>query len=131
MAVGSGGSGIASRPTPTRRNVCRRVRHIRQPHDRVRVVSPGGKAFARHSSTQGSIGIRAHRRAFDPGTNRPGETLRAGLGGKTRRTERRIYTVAKYQLRTCAMNAWFVPPIIIPSAIVLAVLIYGCLVYFH
>jgi hypothetical protein len=29
------------------------------------------------------------------------------------------------------MNAWFVPPIIIPSAIVLAVLIYGCLVYFH
>jgi|GEM_PF-5834688 hypothetical protein len=29
------------------------------------------------------------------------------------------------------MNAWFVPPIIIPSAIVLTVLIYGCLVYFH
>jgi hypothetical protein len=29
------------------------------------------------------------------------------------------------------MTAWFVPPIIIPSAIVLAVLIYGCLLYFH
>jgi len=42
---------------------------------------PGGKALARHSSTQGSIGIRTHRLAFDPGTNRPGETLRAGLGG--------------------------------------------------
>jgi hypothetical protein len=29
------------------------------------------------------------------------------------------------------MNAWFVPPIVIPSAIVLTILIYGCLVYFH
>jgi hypothetical protein len=29
------------------------------------------------------------------------------------------------------MNAWFVPPIVIPSTIVLAVVIYGCFVYFY
>ena len=29
------------------------------------------------------------------------------------------------------MNAWFVPPIIIPSTIVLAVAIYGCFVFFY
>src|SRR5437899_13067804 len=28
------------------------------------------------------------------------------------------------------MNAWFVPPVVIPSTIVLAVVIYGCFVYF-
>ena len=29
------------------------------------------------------------------------------------------------------MNTWFVPPIVIPSSIVLVVVIYGCFVYFH
>jgi hypothetical protein len=29
------------------------------------------------------------------------------------------------------MNAWFVPPVVIPSTIILAVVIYGCFVYFY
>ena len=29
------------------------------------------------------------------------------------------------------MNTWFVPPIVIPSTIVLTVVIYGCFVYFY